>query len=111
MIEILKLDHQGRGIGKLNNKIVFVPNTLPGEIIEIEIIQEKKNYIEGKVKKYIKTSKKRIKPPCPYYNLCGGCNLMHMNYQDQLEYKQQKIENIIHKYKYQVQIYIIIEIK
>ena len=98
MIEILKLDHQGRGIGKLNNKIVFVPNTLPGEIIEIEIIQEKKNYIEGKVKKYIKTSKKRIKPPCPYYNLCGGCNLMHMNYQDQLEYKQQKIENIIHKY-------------
>ena len=98
MVEIIKLDHQGRGIGKINNKIIFVPNTLPGEIVEIKITNEKKNYIEGQVIKYIKTSKRRIKPQCPYYELCGGCQLMHMSYEDQLKYKQEKTENIIHKY-------------
>ena len=98
MIEITKLDHQGRGIGRINNKIIFVPNTLPGEIIEVKITNEKKNYLEGQATKYIKTSNKRIKPLCPYYELCGGCNLMHLSYKDQLEYKQNKVEEIIKKY-------------
>ena len=98
MIEITKLDHQGRGIGRINNKIVFVPNTLPGEIVEIKYIKEKKNYIEGQAIKYIKKSNKRQKPLCKYYNICGGCNLMHLSYQDELEYKQKKVEEIIYKY-------------
>lgn len=98
MIEILRLDHQGRGIGKINNKIIFIPNTLPGEIVEYKIIKEKKNYIEGQAIKIIKESNKRIKPICPYFNICGGCQLMHIKYEDQLKYKQEKIEDIIHKY-------------
>ena len=98
MIEIIKLDHQGRGIGKINNKIVFVPNALPGEIIEIKIVNEKTKYLEGQAIKYIKTSNKRIKPACPYYNMCGGCNLMHLSYEDQLKYKQEKTIEIINKY-------------
>ena len=98
MIEILKLDHQGRGIGKINNKIIFIKNALPKELVEVKIEKDKKNYLKGTVTKYIKKSDKRIKPKCPYYEQCGGCNLMHINYQDQIEYKQEKIENIIHKY-------------
>lgn len=98
MIEITKLDHQGRGIGRINNKIVFVPNTLPGEIVEIKYLKEKKNYIEGQAIKYIKKSNKRQEPLCKYYNICGGCNLMHLSYKDELEYKQKKVEEIIHKY-------------
>ena len=98
MIEIIKLDHQGRGIGKINNKIVFVPNALPGEIIETKIVNEKTKYLEGQAIKYIKTSNKRIKPACPYYNMCGGCNLMHLSYEDQLKYKQEKTIEIINKY-------------
>ena len=98
MIEILKLDHQGRGIGKINNKIIFIKNALPKELVEVKIEKDKKNYLKGIVTNYIKKSEKRIKPKCPYYEQCGGCNLMHINYQDQIEYKQEKIENIIHKY-------------
>lgn len=98
MIEILKLDHQGRGIGKINNKIIFIKNALPGEIVDVKITKEKKNYTEGIITKYIKKSNKRIKPICPYYEKCGGCNLMHMTYENQLKYKQEKVENIIHKY-------------
>ena len=98
MIKIEKLDHQGRGIGKINNKIIFIPYTLPDEIVEFKITKEKKNYLEGQAIKIIKPSEIRITPPCPYYTKCGGCNLMHLNYNEQLKYKQEKIENIISKY-------------
>ena len=98
MIKIESLDHNGRGIAKLNNKVVFVNNALPGEIVEIRIISEKKNYIEAEVIKYIEKSKDRIDSICPYYSECGGCDILHMNYKDQLKFKQEKIENIINKY-------------
>ena len=98
MVEIIKLDHLGRGIGKLDGKIIFIPNALPNEIVNIKIIRDKKNYYEGIVTEYKKISNKRIKPLCPYYDSCGGCDLMHLDYNDQLQFKQEKIENIIHQY-------------
>ena len=98
MIEINLLDHNGRGIGKLNDKIVFVKNALPGEIIDIKVIKEKKNYIEANGLKYIKKSNIRVDSPCPYFETCGGCDIMHMSYQNQLQFKQNKVENIINKF-------------
>lgn len=98
MIKIESLDHNGRGIGRLNNKIVFVNNALPNEIVEIKPISEKKNYIEANVTRYIDKSEKRVDSICPYYKYCGGCDLLHMSYIDQLEFKQNKINNIIYKY-------------
>ena len=98
MIEITSLDHNGRGIAKINDKIVFVENALPGEIVEIKILNEKKNLIEADVLKYIKKSNLRIDSPCPYYDKCGGCDLLHLCYKEQLKFKQEKICNIIKKY-------------
>ena len=98
MIKIDSLDHNGKGIAKINNKIIFVENALPEEIVNIDIIEEKKNYINAKVSNYITESKERIKVSCPYYNLCGGCDIMHMNYKYQLFFKEEKIKNIINKY-------------
>ena len=98
MIKIDTLDHYGRGIGKINNKIIFVDNALPGEIIEPIIIKEKKNYVEGYVKNYIKKSEKRIKEKCIYFNSCGGCDLLHLEYKNQLEFKMEKVKNIVSKY-------------
>ena len=98
MIEITSLDHNGKGLGKLNNKIVFVENALPGEIVDLKIVKEKKNYIEAEVKHFIKKANNRIESLCPYFNICGGCDLLHMSYDDQIKFKQNKIENIISKY-------------
>lgn len=97
-VKIERLDHQGRGIAKVNNITTFIPNTLVDEEVEIEIIENRKKYNVGKVIKYIKTSDLRINPICPYYDKCGGCDLMHMNYQNQLKFKQNKIINIIERY-------------
>ncbi len=95
--KIDRLDHQGRGISLLD-KVTFIPNTLPGELVDIDIITSKSKYTIGKVNKYIKTSEDRIEPLCPYYNICGGCELMHLSYENELKYKENKIKDIMNRY-------------
>jgi len=97
-VEIEKFDHQGRGITYVHNKVCFVRNTLPGEIVDIKITKDQKKYQEGEVRDFIHTSENRIEPVCPYFSICGGCDLMHLNYSDQLTYKENKIRDILNKY-------------
>lgn len=97
-VQIERLDHQGRGIGKVDGKTVFVPNTLPDEIVEIDIISNKKKYMIGDPKHFLKTSVSRVKPICPYFKTCGGCDLMHLSYQDQLQYKESKVKDIMKRF-------------
>ena len=89
-----KMDNQARGITYYNDKIVFVNNALPKEDVEISIILDKKRYSVARVTKYNKTSVSRIKTKCKYYGLCGGCQLEHINYQDELEYKKNYLNDI-----------------
>lgn len=98
ILEIEKLDHQGRGISKINGKVIFIPNAYIGEIVEVEVIKDIKKYMEGKVIKYIKTSSDRIKYNCPYYHECGGCNIAHINYKKQLEFKKNTVIDIFKRY-------------
>lgn len=97
-VTIIDYDHQGRGMARINNKIVFIPNTMIGEIVKIKIIKEKKNFIEAEVIEYIKTNPNRIDNLCPYYKSCGGCDILHLPYDEQLEYKYNKVKNIINRY-------------
>lgn len=97
-LKIERLDDQGRGIGKVNDKTIFVSNILIDEIVDVKITNIKKKFMEGEVVKYIEISNKRIKPICKYFEDCGGCDLMHMSYDDQLKYKQDKVKRIINKF-------------
>ena len=89
-VNISKFDHFGRGIGKINEKIVFVNKTLPNEIVDVDIIKEKKNYCEGRINKIIKESDVRIKSICPFYDKCGGCTFLHTTYEQEKEFKIKK---------------------
>lgn len=95
---IEKLDNHGRGICYINNKITFIENALPNEEVEIKITKENKKYNEGIVTKYIKKSSKRIEPKCPYFEECGGCNLLNTTYEETIKYKKDKLESIMSKY-------------
>ena len=75
--EVMKFDYFGRGIIKDNNKVIFVDKALPKDIIDYEIIKDKKKYCEARIKKIIKESPFRIKVKCPYYEYCGGCDFLH----------------------------------
>lgn len=93
---IEKLNNQAMGIAKVNGKVIFVPKTIVGDIVDIDIIKEYKSYSIGRVNKVIKNSPKRVEVLCPYYNLCGGCNISSYSYKDELDYK---IENVINIFK------------
>ena len=93
-----RLDDYGRGITKLDDKTCFVSNALVGEEVNIEITNIKSKYIEANSKEVINKSPNRQAPKCPFYLTCGGCNIMHMNYDSQLEFKKNKVEGILHKF-------------
>ena len=95
---IEKLDHQGRGIGRLNDKVIFVNNALPGEEVNVEITLEKKKFYEGRLVEIINESAERVQSKCPYFHECGGCDLLHLSYENQLRFKQNKVRDILTKY-------------
>lgn len=89
-VSINKFDHFGRGLGKLNDKVIFIDKALPEEIVDVEITNEKKNYLEGKINRVIKGSDSRVKPICPLFNKCGGCNFLHTSYETEKNFKLEK---------------------
>jgi len=98
VVEIERLDHQGRGIGKIDGKIVFVPKTLPSEVVNAKLVLEKNTFYEGEIIEIIRTSDDRKKVICPHFFECGGCQFLHMDYQKSLNFKQNKVKEIINKY-------------
>lgn len=96
-IQIEKLDSNLRGIGYSNDKIIFIPNTIPGEIVNASITKEKKKYLEGTVNSFIKKSEKRVEPRCPYYQKCGGCDLEHVSYEESILWKKNMLEELFLK--------------
>jgi 23S rRNA (uracil1939-C5)-methyltransferase len=93
-VTIEKLDNFGKGITHCNNKVIFIPKTLPRDECEIEIVKEKKNYSEGKLIKIIKQSKDRIESKCSYFNECGGCALQNLDYDKTIKFKQYKVKEL-----------------
>lgn len=95
---IEKMDNLGRGICYINDKITFVSYVYKDEIVDIELIKEYKKYNIGKVINIVKYSDSRIEEKCPYYTLCGGCDLMHITYEEELNYKVEKVSELLNKY-------------
>ena len=94
-VEIVEIGAEGNSIAKIDNKILFVPSAIPGDIVDVQIIKNKKNYFEGRIISIKHKSKIRIEPVCAHFGLCGGCKWQHLPYEEQLKWKEkQVIENI-----------------
>ncbi len=76
-------------ITSIGGKTVFIPYSLPNETLKIFITKEHKNYSEAKIEKILNPSVHRVKPECPYFYDCGGCNMQIANdaYQKELRYE------------------------
>lgn len=96
--KIEKQDHFGRGIVREKEKVVFVEQALEDEICTLQVIQEKKNYALAKVLQYDKVSPDRTEVTCPYYDRCGGCQLLHQSYEAQLKFKRNKVIELMKKF-------------
>lgn len=98
IVKIDKLSHDFRGITRVNDKVTFVSNTLPNELVDIRVINSKKNINEAMVISYIEESCDRIKPICPYNYLCGGCDTSYIKHDKSLEYKKNNVKDIMKRF-------------
>ena len=97
-VKVTDFDFQGRGISRVDNVVTFIKNALNEEIVEIEITKKNKKFNEAVATNIINASPDRIEPKCPYYQECGGCDLMHMNYSSQLKFKEKKVATTLKKF-------------
>ena len=96
-LKIEKIGYGGKGIGRIDGKVCFVENALPGETVEIDILQDKKNFIEAHAVKIETPSPSRETPPCPHYGSCGGCQYQHMTYAEETRWKEIQIKESLQK--------------
>ena len=89
------LGSNGEGVGRVDNYTVFVPYALPGEEVKVIIETVKKTYSIGRLTKLLQASLERQEAPCELYGICGGCQLQHTTYENQLALKTQKVKDIM----------------
>lgn len=90
-IEIRDLDHDGRGVGRLDDKVVFVHGALPEEVVEARLIARNRRFDEAIVTRVLEPSPERVAPECPWFSQCGGCALQHLSHATQLRYKHKRL--------------------
>lgn len=87
----------GEGIAKVGGKVVFVPFTVKGETVYAKIVHAKKDYAFAEVVEIKEPSLHRVKPPCNRFSRCGGCDIMHIDYSEQLKLKRGALINTLRK--------------
>lgn len=78
----------GYGVGRVDGKVIFVDCAIPGDVLEINILEEKKNYSFAEYFKILKSSEIRKESPCPNFQSCGGCSYLNLDYGDELALKK-----------------------
>jgi 23S rRNA (uracil1939-C5)-methyltransferase len=96
IVRISNLSWGGEGVGRIDGKVVFIPFGLPGEVVEVEVVQSKKNYSQGKLVRVLEPSPDRIEPLCAYYRKCGGCQFQHTALQRQVQEKEKLFKQALY---------------
>ena len=89
---IESLDHEARGVTRLDGKTIFVDGALPGERVEFVSYRKKPTYDNARVERIIEASADRVTPRCPHFGVCGGCSMQHLSSQAQVAAKQRVLE-------------------
>ena len=90
-LKVESFANEGKSIARIDNFVIFIDNTIPGDTAEVKIYKKKKDYAFGKAIKIIKESEKRVAPKCKYFGVCGGCKWQNLEYQHQIGYKKDSI--------------------
>lgn len=92
-IQITDIAKGGEGIGHLDSFVVFVKDTVPGDLAEVRLTKVKKHYAYGRLMKLLQASSLRQETPCPIARSCGGCQLQMLSYDAQLRWKEEMVRN------------------
>ena len=83
---------EGKALAKLDGKVIFISGAVPGDVADVLLTKNKKDWAEGRVVKIKEQSKERVEPFCKHFGICGGCKWQMLPYTKQLQYKQQEVE-------------------
>lgn len=90
-VEIVDIAAEGKAIAKIDDKVIFVPLAIPGDIVDIQVTKKRSKFAEGRVIHTHKFSEQRIDAFCEHFGVCGGCKWQSLPYEKQLYYKQKQV--------------------
>jgi 23S rRNA (uracil1939-C5)-methyltransferase len=94
-VEIQKIAAGGKSIAYVNEKVLFVPNTVPGDVVDVQVTRKRSSFLEGFVVNVRKYSGTRVAPFCAHFGTCGGCKWQNLPYELQTRFKEQEVvENL-----------------
>lgn len=94
-VEITGYNGDGAGVARVDGRVIFIPDTIKGELWDIILLKVKPSYAHGKAVECVKPSPSRLESDCKFSAKCGGCQLRHMDYQEELRLKQEIVESAI----------------
>jgi len=96
-IKIIDYNSSGEGVGKVGteNFVVFVPFAMLGEVVRVHVVETKKSFARAEITEILQRSNERITPECENFGKCGGCDLLHMTYEEELRFKRRKVSNAL----------------
>lgn len=86
---------EGKSLGKIDGKVIFIENAVPGDLVDVQLIKNKKDWAEGRVLQFHSYSKDRVTPFCAHFGVCGGCQWQMLPYEKQLVYKTRQVEDVL----------------
>jgi 23S rRNA (uracil1939-C5)-methyltransferase len=92
-LQITGLAAEGKAMGHHNGVVVFVPMTVPGDVVDVQVRTQRRRFMEAYVLRYVEKSPLRAEPFCEHFGVCGGCKWQNLPYPEQLRFKQQQVED------------------
>ena len=92
-LHITTLAAEGKAMGKIDNQVVFVPMTVPGDVVDVQVRKHHRRYMEATVVRFVEKSPLRTEPFCEHFGVCGGCKWQSLPYEEQLKQKRQQVED------------------
>ena len=92
-LEITTLAAEGKAMGHYDGMVVFVPMTVPGDVVDVQIKAKKRRFMEGTVVNFVKRSELRCEPVCEHFGVCGGCKWQNLPYEEQLRFKTAQVHD------------------
>lgn len=92
-LEIIDAGAEGKAIGRSNERVVFVPFAAPGDIVDVQVFKKRRRYYEARITDFHEKSDLRVEPKCTHFGLCGGCKWQHLDYSQQLVFKQKQVKD------------------
>lgn len=86
---------EGKSLARVDGKVVFIERVVPGDVVDVRLVKNKKDWAEGYPLRFVSFSKDRVKPFCSHFGVCGGCQWQMLPYEKQLQYKQQQVTDVL----------------